>query len=401
MKIFNCKITGKKTKKIIDFGKMPIANGFLKKKDFTREYFFNLGVSFSESLSLLQLNEHPKPKQMFNSDYPFYTSSSNFMQFHFKQFSDWAKKRFIKKNSAKIIEIGSNDGTFLKNFNKNHFDTLGFEPSKNVSDLAKKNGINSINKFFNRKSLNKAEKFIGKTDLIFGANVVCHIPNLVEFIKTADLLLNDDGKIIFEEPYLGAMYKKTSYDQIYDEHIFIFSITSIKKIFDLYNFELIDAIEQKTHGGSMRYILRRRRNKHDNKKIKIMLEKEKRNKINCLEGAINFKRKCELSKENLMKKLYKIKKSGKKICGYGATSKSTTILNYCDIGPEIIDCIFDTTPDKINKFSPGKHIPIINHKYFNKKFYDYSFLFAWNHKKEIEKKEKKYLKSGGKWLTHL
>ena len=103
MKIFNCKITGKKTKKIIDFGKMPIANGFLKKKDFTREYFFNLGVSFSESLSLLQLNEHPKPKQMFNSDYPFYTSSSNFMQFHFKQFSDWAKKRFIKKILLKLL----------------------------------------------------------------------------------------------------------------------------------------------------------------------------------------------------------------------------------------------------------------------------------------------------------
>ena len=159
------------------------------------------------------------------------------------------QKKYIKKNNSKIIEIGSNDGTFLKNFKEQNFEHLGFEPSKNVSDLANKSGVNSIPKFFNRENLNYAENFLGTTDIIFGANVICHIPDLIEFIKTADLLLNENGKIIFEEPYLGAMYKKTSYDQIYDEHIFIFSITSVKKIFDLFNFELIDAIYQQTHGG--------------------------------------------------------------------------------------------------------------------------------------------------------
>jgi len=103
----------------------------------------------------------------------------------------------------------------------------------------------------------------------------------------------------------------------------------------------------------------------------------------------------------LIKKLKNIKEKGFNICGYGATSKSTTILNYCKIGTNYIDCIFDTTKDKIGKFSPGKHIPIKNHKTFSKKFYNYSFLFAWNHKKEIQQKEKKYLKKGGNWITHL
>ena len=109
----------------------------------------------------------------------------------------------------------------------------------------------------------------------------------------------------------------------------------------------------------------------------------------------------EKSKTDLVKEIKKIKKKGLSICGYGATSKSTTILNYCNIGTNYIDCIFDTTKDKIGKFSPGKHIPIKNHKYFSRKFYNYSFLFAWNHKKEIEKKRKLYLKKGGKWITHL
>jgi methylation protein EvaC len=396
-----CKITNQKTKKIIDFGKMPIANGFLNKKNFKKEFFFNLSVSFSEKLSLLQLDDHPSPKKMFHSHYPFYTSSSNHMKMHFKKYSNWAKKEILKKSHNKIIEIGSNDGTFLKNFNQNQFDVLGFEPSKNVSNLAKKNGINSLNKFFNRKNLSGCERFIGKTDAIFGANVVCHIPNLVEFIKTANLLLNENGKIIFEEPYLGSMYDKTSYDQIYDEHIFIFSITSIKKIFELFDFELIDAIQQKTHGGSMRYILQKKRSKIVNKKVKLMLEYEKKKRLDSIEGALIFKKNCEISKERLLEKIHKIKKQKKQICGYGATSKSTTILNYCNIGPDLIDCIFDTTKDKIGKFSPGKHIPIVDHKYFNRKFYDYSFLFAWNHKKEIEKKENKYLKNGGKWISHI
>ena len=135
---------------------------------------------------------------MFHSNYPFYTSSSNFMKYHFKKYAEWAKNKYLKKGNHKIIEIGSNDGTFLKNFKNSKIDLLGFEPSKNVSDIANKNGVNSLNKFFTRGNLEKAERFVGKTDVIFGANVVCHIPNN-RIIKTADVLLNDKGKIILEE----------------------------------------------------------------------------------------------------------------------------------------------------------------------------------------------------------
>ena len=398
--MFKCKITKKKIPQIIDFGKMPIANGFLNKKDFKKEFFYNMGVSFSKDVSLMQLNNHPKPEMMFNANYPFFTSSSKFMKNHFKNYANWAKRKYVKTDNTKIIEIGSNDGTFLKNFKKKNFQHLGFEPSKNVSEIAKKNGINSITKFFNRKNLITFDEFVSKTDLIFGANVVCHIPDLLEFILTCDLALNENGKIIFEEPYLGSMYKKVSYDQIYDEHIYMFSISSIKKIFNIFDFQLIDVFPQNTHGGSMRYVLGRKKT-NVNKKINKWLEIEKQENIDNISGALEFKKNCELSKEKLQYKLNNIKKKGKLICGYGATSKSTTILNYCNIDSKIIDCIFDTTPNKIGKYSPGMHIPIIDYKYFSKRFYKYAFLFAWNHKKEIEEKEVSYLKKGGKWITHL
>ena len=142
------KLTNKEIKPFMTFGKMPIANGFLNKEDFEKEFFFEMKVGFCEDLSLFQILEHPKPEMMFNEKYPFYTSSSNFMINHFKLYADWIKKNYLK-NSKKLIEIGSNDGTFLKNFENLDIETIGFEPSKNVSDAAKNQGINSICQFFN------------------------------------------------------------------------------------------------------------------------------------------------------------------------------------------------------------------------------------------------------------
>ena len=142
----------------MSFGQMPIANGFLKKKNFKNEYFFDMEVGFSKEMSLFQLNNHPAPKQMFNKNYPFFTNSSKGMVKHFKLYADWIKKRY-QKNLKNLIEIGSNDGTFLKNFNNKKFNLLGFEPSKNVCEISKKKGIKTINEFFNYDKVKKIKKF--------------------------------------------------------------------------------------------------------------------------------------------------------------------------------------------------------------------------------------------------
>ena len=391
-----CRISKKKSKVFLDFGRMPLANGFINKNQNKKEYFYSLRVAFNKELSLFQLASNPPPIKMFNKSYPFYTSSSNYMKNHFNAFAKFIKKKYIKKNSL-IIELGSNDGTFLSNFNKKN--SFGFEPSKSVHDAAKKKGINSLNKFFNLKNTEILKKNYKNFDLIIGSNVFCHIPNQIELLKTIDKLLSEKGTIILEEPYLGSMYKKVSYDQIYDEHIYMFSLSSIEKIYKLKNFELIDAIPQNTHGGSMRYILKRKGQVKKSKRLINLLKKEKKNNINNFKGCLKFKEEVQKSKIILKRKVEKILSSGSKICGYGATSKSTTILNYCKINHKHIDCIFDTTPDKINKLTPGTHIPIKNYKYFQKSSYKHVFLFAWNHKKEILLKEKN--KKNIKWFSHL
>jgi methylation protein EvaC len=395
----HCKITKKKIKPFMSFGQMPIANGFLKKKHFKNEYFFDMEVGFSKEISLFQLNNHPAPKQMFNKNYPFFTNSSKGMVKHFKLYADWIKKRY-QKNLKNLIEIGSNDGTFLKNFNNKKFNLLGFEPSKNVCEISKKKGIKTINEFFNYDNVKKLKNLKNKVNIITAANAICHVPDLVSLIKGIDFLLDKSGLFIFEEPYLGSMYEKGSYDQIYDEHIFMFSASSIKKIFNKYDFELIDVIPQKTHGGSMRYVVARKNLSKISHNVKKILKKEKNKNIDNIKGCENFKKKCEISKKKLLSKLILFKKKNYTIAGYGATSKSTTILNYCNIGQNYIDYICDTTTEKIGKYSPGMHIPIVPMNYFKKNVPDKIFLFAWNHKKEILKKEKN-LNNKNKWFAHI
>ena len=247
-------------------------------------------------------------------------------------------------------------------------------------------------------NVSKYKDFLGKTDAVFASNCICHIPDLNNLIQSVDLLLGKKGTFIFEEPYLGSMIEKTSYDQIYDEHIFMFSISSISKIFKLFNFELVDAFPQITHGGSMRYVIKRKNIDSISQNLKTLLELEKKNKIDSIEACLKFKKNCESSKKKILEKLNKLKSSGKKISGYAATSKSTTILNYCQIDNSIIDFICDTTPEKIGKYSPGMHIPIVDMKHFHDNQPDAAYLFAWNHKDEILKKETSF---NGEWFSHV
>ena len=395
-----CKITKKKIDPFMSFGKMPLANGFLNKSEFENEYFFSMEVGFSEDLSLFQLNDHPAPEKMFNEKYPFFTGSSEFMKLHFKKFAEWVNKNYLKSES-KLIEIGSNDGTFLSNFESSDISYVGFEPCTNIALEASAENILTLNKFFNLDTIEEINNYFKSTDVICASNVICHIPDLVNLINAIDKLLSKKGVFIFEEPYLGSMFDKVSYDQIYDEHIFLFSVNSVKKIFNLFDFELINAIPQPTHGGSIRYVVGRKEQHSINENIKKILDEENRKNLDNISSCIEFKNKCEVSKEKIKNELLSFKKNGKKICGYAATSKSTTILNYCDIGSDLIEFICDTTKEKIGKFTPGTHIPVVPISHFHNNLPDIAYLFAWNHKDEIFSKEKDFKNKGGKWISHV
>jgi methylation protein EvaC len=300
-----------------------------------------------------------------------------------------------------VVELGSNDGIMLQNFKTAGIRHLGIEPSANVAQVAIEKGINSVCKFFDEELAKEIINGHGQADAILGANVMCHIPYLHSVVAGMKALLKPEGVIMFEDPYLGDIVEKTSYDQIYDEHAFYFSLSSISYLFEQHGLEVVDIMPQHVHGGSMRYIIAHQGARSVSAAVTTQREKEKALGLQQLETFEKLRRNIERSRDELVKLLSDLKGQGKRIVGYGATSKSTTVTNYCGITPDLVEFISDTTPIKQNKFSPGVHIPVRPYQEFEARYPDYALLFAWNHAEEIMAKEQKFQDAGGQWIVYV
>ena len=402
MKANLCRISGTPLTKVIDFGMQPLGNGFLEAENIKGEYFFPMEIGYSEVSMMFQLIEQPAPEKMFHDHYAFYSSTSSFMAQHFRNFAQQIiQSDYLAKDDPFVVELGCNDGIMLKNFAEQSIRHLGIEPSLNVAQEANKQGVRTRSEFFTEELAEVIVREEGQADAFLAANVMCHIPDIVGVVKGIKKLLKPTGVVMFEDPYLGDVVAKTSYDQIYDEHVFLFSALSIQYLFGLQGMELIDVLPQKTHGGSMRYVLAHQGAYQVKDTVRQLIAKEKVQGLDRLGAFDTFRSNVEQSRTKLVELLEELKAQGKKVAGYAATSKSTTVLNYCGIGPDLIDYICDTTPIKQGKLSPGMHIPVVPYETFKSNTPDYAVLLAWNHAEEIMAKEKDYVAAGGKWIVHV
>ena len=381
----------------LDLGLQPLANNYLKKNQLNnKEKKYRLKIGLDLKTKLVSINKPIASEIMFNSNYPYRSSMSKTMIKSFKDLSKFIKKKFKPK---KILEIGSNDGSFIKNFSKKK--TIGIEPCSNVEKITKNKGFNTYPSYWNTPAAEKILRKDGKVDLIYSANTISHIENLDEVFKSIDIILNKNGIIVIEDPSLMECLKKNTYDQFYNEHIYVFSLVGIESILRKYNFEIFDIHNLKIHGGSNRYFIKRKINKIPiNINVKINRKKEISYGIKKISTYTKFANRVKSSKKRLRKIFSQLKDKKKDIIGYGVTAKSTTILNYCNIDKKFISYFVDTTKDKQNKYTPGTKIPIYKYPGFIEKNIDYIFLGAWNFKEEIFKKEKKFIKKGGKFIIH-
>lgn len=385
-------------KKFLDLGLQPLANSYLNIKDLRKkEKKFRLVIGFNPKNYLISiLNTVPKEK-MFNERYPYKSSESKTMKKSFKDLSKNIKKRF---NPSLVLEIGSNDGTFIKNFNKSKI--IGVEPCKNLARITIKNGYTTFSEYWDTSLAKKISKK-KKIDLIYSANTLSHIKNFSEIFKAVNLSLSEKGILILEDPSLLECIKNVAYDQFYCEHLYVFSAIALKKILNKYNLEIFDIENVNTHGGSNRYYIKNKKNKFFkiNSKVQKNINLEKKFGLHKFNTYKKFANKVSSSRKKLNKIFDKIKSENKKVIGYGATAKSCTVLNYCKIGSKKIDFFYDTTSYKIGKFLPGSKIKIKKYKKLSIKDVGYVFLGAWNFKSEIFKKEKNYIRQGGKFITHI
>src|SRR3989344_5433960 len=393
-----CRICSSRLNKIIDYGDMPIANGFVKNPKI-EEYTFNLAAFFCPSCLMVQIGDTVKPEKMFHDHYQFISSTSSAMAEHFKEQAEEITDSLKDKDDPFVVELGSNDGIMLKHIAKVGIRHLGIEPSGNVASMSEKVGVLVLREFFHQKTAEKIRKNHGRADVICGSNVSCHIEFLNSVAEGVRILLKDDGVWFFEEPYIFDIVQKSSFDQMYDEHIFYFSGLSVQNFAQKHGMQLVDMKHQDVHGGSMRYYIKKGANNTVSPAVKKLIKKEIGLQLNRLDGYLKFRDNVNKVCSDLKKLLVQLKKAGKTVAAYGATSKSTTLLNYAKIGPELISYISDNTPTKIGLYTPKTHILVKARDKFMKNPPDYTVLFAWNHKKEILQKEKQYRQKGGKFIT--
>ena len=396
-----CLICGSKINPFMSFGRMPIANGFLSPDQFSVEYFFELKVAFCSNCSMVQLTELVDREKMFHESYAFFSSTSTRMAVHFKEFADLVMMNYLKSTDPFVVEIGSNDGIMLQHFARAGVRHLGIEPSANVAQVAIDKGIRTVCQFFDEDLARQIVSEYGQADAFLGANVMCHIPYLHSVAAGIRILLKPNGVLIFEDPYLGDIIEKTSYDQIYDEHAFYFSVSSVGYLFEQHGLEVFDVLPQNVHGGSMRYVIAHKGTRKISTSVGRQLAKEEALGLHRSETYDQLRRNIEHSRDDLLKLLRNLKQKGKRVVGYAATSKSTTVINYCGITPDLLEYISDTTPIKQGKYSPGLHIPVRPYEEFKASYPDYALLFAWNHAEEIMAKEQNFRSSGGKWIVYV
>ena len=377
-KINKCVICGNRLKEFLNIGHHPCADTFLKRRiDAINLKKYPLVVGFCTCNHLTSINKVSPNERYKKNDYSYTSNNSPVSISHFYEIAKKIIKDYKINNHNKVIEIGSNDGTFLKNIKDlSGAKVLGIDPSDNMCELASKKGIKTLNIFFKNKNVKKISKKYGKYDILYGANVFNHIENPFDFLRACKKLVKKLGLIILEVPDLDSLFKSVGFDTIYHEHRQYYSKQSILKLFKKTDINLIKIEKIDYMSGSLRIFA-------INEKFKRNFRNKPKLKISKKKFDI-FKSRIFLVKEKILEFVKKNKSNNKIIVGLGAATKGNTLLNFCGLNYKDILCILEKSPHKIGKYMPGSGIKILDEKNITK--YDAAIILPWNITKHLHKK---------------
>ena len=362
----------------LDLGSQPPANS-LRKLKAESPPLIPLRLLFCKKCNTVQLGESVDPDYLF-SKYIWVTGTSETAKHHSRFFYEEIKKRTSDKKKS-ILEIASNDGTFLKEFQKNGDEILGVDPAKNIAEIATKNGIPTVAEFFSEDIAKKIRGEKHTFDVVFARNVLPHVKNIHSVVSGINILLKNDGVGAIEFHNADLILKELHYDSIYHEHLFYFSIQTLTYLLSLFNLETFDLMPSPISGGS--WIIYFSKNKKIKSNYLIQkIEEEKNTGVNKLESWIDFAIKTKNHKKDINIIIGNYKGN---IVGYGASARSSTLLNFCNINNKTIKYIVDNNKLKHNLVTPGSNIDIvsIDRMISDIENIDLIFLLAWNFENEI------------------
>jgi SAM-dependent methyltransferase len=379
---------------------MPLVNYFLKKEEIPLEKKYDLSVGFCKKCYLAQLTEIVPPEELFRNYIYFSSTSKSFLE-HCKKIASYLTKKLNLSPKSLVLEIASNDGAQLQYFKELGIPILGVDPAVNVAEVANKKGIPTIPEFFNydfAKKL-KEEKNIS-ADLIFGANVLAHVPEIVDFVRGVKEALKPKGTAVFEFPYIkGLMENK--FDTIYHEHVFYYSLIALINLFENADLEIYDVEMTPMQGGSLMIFISNPGVFPINKNVKNLTAREIKSGFDRLETYQKISENVLKLKNELIDLLKQIKNEGKKIVAYSAPAKGNILLNYFGINDNYLDFIVDKSEAKQGLYTPGTHLLVYSPKKITEDKPDYLLVLCWNIAEEVIGQLKDYRSQGGKFIIPI
>lgn len=366
---------------IINYGEVPLAGDFPSKEDFQNEKKYNMDLQFCDECSLLQTDSVIDSKVLFE-DYRYMSSIG--LSKHFTDVAFFLKNKFNLSESSKILEIGSNDGVLLKPMQDLGLNPIGIEPAINISKIAIEKGCGVINDYFNDES---CSNYFDKSsfDLVISNNCFAHIDDIHSIVRGVKKILKSNGNFVIEVHYVKNLIQQLQYDNIYHEHIYYYSLNSLKNLFDKFNMTIVDFEEIPIHSGSIRVIVHNSKvdiPEHVNQKLEL----EKQEGLTELNYFKNFGVDVKKHTEMIYNNLIDLKSKGFKIAGYGASGRANMLCNLANLDSSIIDFIVDESPERCGRYIAGKHIPIVSKEHLLNNKPDYIIIFAWNFSKMIIEK---------------
>jgi SAM-dependent methyltransferase len=383
MKCRHCGLTLEHS--FVDLGFAPPSNAYLLAEDLCDpEMHYPLRVKVCHECWLVQTEDYPRAEELFNADYPYFSSTSSSWLEHAARYASMITERLQLGPQSFIVEVASNDGYLLKNFMAAGIPCLGIEPTASTAAAAEKLGIPVQREFFGEAVGRQLADEGRAADLIVGNNVYAHVPVINDFTKGLAAALKPEGTITLEFPHLMRLIEQTQFDTIYHEHFSYLSLTTVVRMFAAAGLRVWDVEELPTHGGSLRvYGCHAGAAISATDRVDSMLKREDEFGLTRLETYTEFQKSADRVKDDFLAFLIEQKRAGRRVAAYGAAAKGVTLLNYAGVRPDLLPYACDAAGSKQGKFMPGSHIPIYSPEALRRNPADYVVILPWNIAQEV------------------
>ena len=385
----------------LPLGDHPLANGFLTEEQLGEpELTFPLDVYACLDCGLIQVHDNVPPGYF--RHYVYVPGASPAMHAHFDALADTVAKRFLDSSEGLTVDIGCNDGLFLKSVNARGKRTVGIDPATNIVEATREAGVEVVNEYFTPELARIMRDTRGPASVVVTTNTFHHIDDLDSFMEGVSVLLDDGGVFIVEVPHALELVEQNEFDGVYHEHVSQLTVKSFVDLYRRFGLEVFDVEPLTVHGGSIRVFARRQTGSpSDAAVVEEWVGRERERGLFDASTYDAFRRRVERNRGTLLELLRDLKREGRRIAGYGASARGNTLLNYLAIGTDYLDYIADRNSLKHGLFSPGMHIPVVEPERLATDMPDYVLIIAWNFADEIMAQQNAYTRGGGRFIMPI